>query len=198
MPGETGEEKFLSRHVGVSQLEIDKECNPPNELTKLRKNYQNHGLQGSDFDETLYSDRFDHEESEFPHPTPGKRIYPLHRNPNLGPLTVLRKTAFPDLLDFLFILKALPGTALCADAGNAVYGKVVDVLLLKCKDLIKFAPISMQWRIQNLEAMNPETRGDAIEAALAAAMYAKAYQSGRKLIYGELEGGSCADGDLPT
>ena len=31
------------------------------------------GLQGSDFDETLCTDRFDHEESEFPGPRPGKR-----------------------------------------------------------------------------------------------------------------------------
>jgi len=81
---------------------------------------------------------------------------------------------------------------------NKVYGRVVDVLLCRCSELIEFAPVSMRQRIESLAAMNPETRGDAIEAALAAANYAKTSESGTKFTYKELEGGACADGDLPT
>ena len=95
-------------------------------------------------------------------------------------------------------LPPLPGTRFCADGGNNVYFYIVENLLCKCEDLTAMAPKSMKSRIQHLQKMAAECRGDVVETALAAAEYAHRIENGMPIIYKDMIGGSCATGDLPT
>ena len=116
--------------------------------------------------------------------------------------TLLRKGASqcggiaPDIyLDLL----PLKGTPDCADPGNKTYGKVVAKLLDVCKKDIRAASEDIRQQIGHLAHMNEEHRGDCVECALAAAMYAHAVENGNSFNnYSELQGGACAESDLPT
>ena len=94
-------------------------------------------------------------------------------------------------------LSPLPGTRFCADGGNNVYFYIVENLLCKCEDLTAMAPKSMKSRIQNLQGMAAEYRGDVIETALAAAEYAHRVEHAKPITWKWLIGGAYATGDLP-
>ena len=94
-------------------------------------------------------------------------------------------------------LPPLPGTRFCADAGNSVYFYIVENLLCKCEDLTAMAPKSMKWRIQHLQKMAAECRGDVVETALAAAEYAHRVEHTKPITWKNLRGGAYATGDLP-
>ena len=94
-------------------------------------------------------------------------------------------------------LSPLKGTRFCADGGNNVYFYIVENLLCKCEDLTAMAPYSMKSRIQNLQGMAAEYRGDVIETALAAAEYAHRIEHKKPITWKNLRGGAYATGDLP-
>ena len=101
--------------------------------------------------------------------------------------------------DFNVNLLPLKGTPDCADAGNPIYSKVVQKLVHICKDDIREAPADITQQILHLQELNREHRGDVIECALGAAMYAHAVENGKSFDnYSELQGGACAKSDLPT
>ena len=96
-------------------------------------------------------------------------------------------------------LLPLKGTPDCADPGNATYAKVVSKLLHLCKNDIREASDDIRQQIVHLGELNMEHRGDCIECALAAAMYAHAVENGKTFSnYSELQGGTYAESDLPT
>ena len=94
-------------------------------------------------------------------------------------------------------LSPLKGTRFCADGGNNVYFYIVENLLCKCEDLTAMAPKSMKSRIQNLQGMAAEYRGDVVETALAAAEYAHRVEHAKPITWKWLIGGAYATGDLP-
>ena len=109
-------------------------------------------------------------------------------------MAALRRT-----LDIYLDLLPLKGTPDCADPGNKTYGKVVGKLLHYCKEDIKAAPVHIRQQIGHLQGLAAEKRGDCIECALAAAMYANAVENEKSFDnYSELQGGACAKSDLPT
>ena len=101
--------------------------------------------------------------------------------------------------DIKLDLLPLKGTPDCADPGNATYAKVVSKLLHLCKNDIREASDDIRQQIVHLGELNMEHRGDCIECALAAAMYAHAVENGKTFSnYSELQGGTYAESDLPT
>ena len=101
--------------------------------------------------------------------------------------------------DIYLDLLPLKGTPDCADPGNKTYAKVVAKLLHMCKNDIKAASEHIRNQIGHLAHLADEKRGDYIECALAAAMYANAVESGKSFDNSsELQGGACAESDLPT
>ena len=101
--------------------------------------------------------------------------------------------------DIYLDLLPLKGTPDCADPGNKTYGKVVSKLLHMCHKDIREASDDIRQQILHLGELNKEHRGDCIECALAAAMYANAKENEKSFNnYSELQGGTYAKSDLPT
>ena len=101
--------------------------------------------------------------------------------------------------DFDVNLLPLKGTPDCADAGNPIYSMVVRKLVYMCKDDIREAPEDITQQILHLQELNREHRGDIIECALGAAMYAHAVENEIDFNnYSKLQGGTWASSDLPT
>ena len=101
--------------------------------------------------------------------------------------------------DFNVKLFPLKGTPDCADAGNDTYSKVVAKLIFMCEKDIRKASDDITQQILHLEELNREHRGDVIECARGAAMYAHAVENGIPFNnYSMLQGGTWAHSDLPT
>ena len=101
--------------------------------------------------------------------------------------------------DFDINLLPLKGTPDCADAGNDIYSKVVRKLIFECEKDIRMASDHIRHQIEHLGVLNSEHRGDVIECALGAAMYAHAVENKIPFKnYSMLRGGTWASSDLPT
>ena len=96
-------------------------------------------------------------------------------------------------------VKASPDTPHCADPGNEAYEALVHKLLVLCRqDVQANTDDETMQRIVNLQQLNREHKGDVVEAALAAASYAYCVQETKAMEWATLEGGTHAEGDLPT
>ena len=96
-------------------------------------------------------------------------------------------------------VRAFPDTPLCADPGNEAYEVYVNQLLCTCRrEVLGHADDETTKRIVDLQTLNREHKGDVVEAALAAANYAYCVQETKAMEWATLEGGTHAEGDLPT
>ena len=75
----------------------------------------------------------------------------------------------------------------------------VNQLLWTCREeVLRHADDETIQRIVDLQTLNREHKGDVVEAALAAANYAYCVQESKAMEWATLEGGTHAEGDLPT
>ena len=86
----------------------------------------------------------------------------------------------------------------CADAGNQIYGGVVEKIITHCKLYLPHVNSTDRERSQFIEGLGTEKKADCIEAALAAADYAWKMDNNEDMTWATLEGGAYAKGDIPT
>ena len=94
------------------------------------------------------------------------------------------------------LLPAFKDTPMVADPSNAVYAKIVrGLMLLEKRNMRK--PWQIQ-RVEHIESFNDEHLGDLIEASLAAADMASAFESNTVRSWATLVGGAHGGGDEVT
>ena len=94
------------------------------------------------------------------------------------------------------LLPAFKDTPMVADPSNAVYAKIVrGLMLMEKQNMTK--PLQIQ-RVEHIESFNDEHLGDLIEASLAAADMAGAFELNTVREWATLEGGAHGGGDEVT
>ena len=94
------------------------------------------------------------------------------------------------------LLPAFKDTPLVADPSNAVYAKIVrGLMLMEKQNMTK--PLQIQ-RVEHIESFNDEHLGDLIEASLAAADMASAFERNTVRSWATLVGGAHGGGDEVT
>ena len=94
------------------------------------------------------------------------------------------------------LLPAFKDTPMVADPSNAVYAKIVrGLMLMEKQNMTK--PLQIQ-RVEHIKSFNDEHLGDLIEASLAAADMASAFESNTVRSWATLVGGAHGGGDEVT
>ena len=84
----------------------------------------------------------------------------------------------------------------CTDPGNEVYAEACSVILLATYD--SQTAIAQRPAFESVVGAGPEKKGDYVEAMLAAANVAFAYEAGLRLTWHGLRGGAHGMSDDPT
>jgi len=86
-----------------------------------------------------------------------------------------------------------------ANAHNATYEKVINRLLQDCRhDVNAERSQKIKTRIAYIMTLGQDKKRRIVEAALAAADYAYKRENNQEMTWATLQGGACAQGDLPT